>query len=317
MTVLLSVRIILLIFSSFFLFFIIGTTSNDIENYRIVIEGNNQIEGILGKSFLDAFKQNRGELGSWFLIWLSSRFFYTELAFFSVALFSLLIKEYMFNRFFNYSLMAFVSYVFIFVHILDANQLRESLAICFVFYALFTEPKNKLTYLVLTILALNFHYAGIMILTLYFVKYPLLLTIFIFLIFNIFNTLVNQFPIFSFASIWISGFEGQANYTNSLFIVQIFISLSSYTIWNKLTEIQKKAIFFNSLGIFIYILFNDYPIIAHRVRELTQLSILPLLLYHPLRFSLQSFIWIVALIYYFLYNARMIMAELNSIYSIL
>jgi len=303
-------RLLLLSTSAFILYLLIITTSNDVVQYVAILKEQKH------QDFLVFYAWGRSEIGSAFLLWLFAQFFSVNLGFYLLALFSLSIKNYIFVRYLHYASLAFIGYVLVFVHILDANQIRESLAVCVVFYALFIEPKNRYTYLLLAGAGALFHYSGLIILTLYFVRTPIvgLTTILIFMGFADF--LVSNFDFLAFGSIWLSKIPNQVNFTNSFFIMQSIISIVAISVWKILTPVQKRGAYFNTLGVVVYILFYKYPIVAHRVRELTQLGIFPLLFFDKQRLSYPRLIWIGCFLYYIIYNFYLIIAEVNMKYNL-
>ena len=260
--------------------------------------------------------QNRGEPGTYYLLWLFAQFYRVDLAFYLVALISLSIKNYIFFRYLHYASLAFIGYLLVFVHILDANQLREALAVCFIFYALFIEPKNKYTYLLLAGTGIIFHYSSLLILSLYFIRAPIIGLIILITVVLTGDILVT-YNIFSFAYIWIAPVQGQVNLTSSLFIVQTIISITAISVWKILTPAQKRGAYFNTIGVLIYLIFTDYPIIAHRVRELTALGIFPLLFFDKQKLTYANLIWAGGFLYHIIYNLYWIIEEINSKYNVL
>jgi len=307
-------RLLLLFASAIILYILVISTSNDAVQYIQLIKNYSDKDFL--RSFINMQFQNRGEPGTYFLLWLVTLYYRADLAFYLVSLLSLSIKNYIFFRYLHYASLAFIGYVLIFVHILDANQLREAFAVCFVFYALFIEPKNKYTYLLLAGAGIIFHYSALLILSLYFIRAPIigLISMIVFVLMG--DILVTYNDFFSFASIWTGKVKGQVNLTSSLFIVQTTISIAAISVWKILTPAQKRGAYFNTIGVLIYLLFTDYPIIAHRVRELTQLGIFPLLFFDKQKLTYVRIIWGGGFLYYIIYNLYWIIEEINSKYNV-
>ena len=162
-----------------------------------------------------------------------------------------------------------------------------------------------------------FHYTAILILSLYFVRAPIIGLTLMLIFLSFANLLISTYDYLSFATIWLGKLPGQVNFTSSLFIVQATISLSAIYVWKKLTLVQKRGAYFNTIGVIVYLLFNDYPVVAHRVRELTQLGIFPLLFFHKEKLNNVRLIWVAAFCYFIIYNLYMILQEINSKFYVL
>jgi hypothetical protein len=296
-----------------FLYFLTVSTSNDAKQYLSIIT---KLSNLSFSQLLVAKFTLRGEYSSYFLLWILTKLFSINYVFFILAFISVSVKYFIFSKYLHYSLLAFISYALVFMHILDANQIREASAICFIFAALFIEPKSKYSYLMLALIGMTFHYAAVLILSLYFAR-KFIFSIALLIITSLtFTQAIQSFDYLSFADIWIASIPNQVNFTSSLFLMQFVVSISGILLWKKLSNIQRKAIYFNTIGVVVYLLFYNYPIIAHRVRELTQISIIPLLFFDRFRLSILSLAWPVALFYYILYNLSMIIKESNNIYNI-
>ncbi len=123
------------------LYLLLNTTSNDLQEYFIVIDM------VRGTNFFAAFFTLRYELGSLLLLWTLPHLFTNFTTVYLIGLLSLTVKHTIFKKFLNYPSLAFLLYVMTFAHIVDANQIRFALALCVVFYALFKEPTSKFFYL--------------------------------------------------------------------------------------------------------------------------------------------------------------------------
>jgi len=263
-------HLFILALSFFVLYVLIITVGNDVGNYTIIWKDarNTQFWDIAHK---------RIEIGSHFVIWFLSHYFSAINTIFVIGILALLTKYYIFRKYLNHILIAYILYVITFAHILDANQIRQSLAICFLFYALLVPPKSQYTYLILTAFAVLFHYSGIIILALYFVRWRLALVILIITSAIFFKYIVYSTLYLSHAIVWINNLDGRVSFINSFWIMQVFIAILCAFYWNSLSEGQRRGALLNLLGVVVYVSYVDYPIIAHRVRELSQLGIFPIL----------------------------------------
>ena len=305
-----STRIILLPITFLFLYFIIITVANDVSNYVLIWEYSQEVE------FIDIFSELRLEIGSFFILWFLANLVSPYTMIYLTGLLALSIKYYLFNKYLNYALIAYVLYVLAFVHLLDANQLRAALASCVIIYALFVSPKSKYTYLFLTSIAVLFHYSGVVILALYFVRYPILILILTYVAGFVFDSIISSSPYFSFATIWLSSVGGSVNLTNSFWIMQVLISILCAFNWNTLSEGQKRGALFNMVGVVAYVAFINNPIVAHRIRELSQLGIFAILFLGSPRLTAVKLGTFICFGYMVAYNLLLISLELMLIYDI-
>lgn len=302
-----TAHIILLVVTSLVLYGLINTVSNDVSEYH-------NIWGLLhGFNFFEAFLALRYELGSLFVLWVFANLFSASTSFYLTGLAALAIKYCLFNRYLNYPLIAYFLYVITFAHILDANQIRAALSACIMFYALFESPASKYTYIWLSLAAVLFHYSGVIILFLYFVRWPIIPVVGVFLGSLAFDKIIMSSNYFEFARIWLSSPDGKVNLTNSFFIMQVFISITCAVNWKSLSEGQRRGALLNMVGVVIYISFLNNAIVAHRLRELTQLGIFPILFLGARRLTLVKLVTSVCFGYIVGYNILLILLELMQI----
>lgn len=289
--------------SGVFLYFLMTTVSNDYESYQIIWDM------LKGTNFLESYIRLRYEIGSLFVLWSLANIFSAKTMIFIIGLISLAIKYTLFNKYLNYPALAFICYVIIFAHILDANQIRVAMSVCVLFYACFVPPKTRLTYLYLTIIAVFFHYSGIVILFFYFIRSPVFLIVGIFLFSFVFDSLVSSSDYFAFAMIWQTASSGSINLAASPFIMQLCLALVCAARWNFLSEGQKRGALLNLVGVIVYVSFLDNPIVAHRVRELTQVGMIPILFLGEPRLTNVKFFTGICFAYAITYNTFAILSE--------
>ena len=308
-----TTRIILLPITFLFLYFIILTVANDVSNYVLIWEYSQDVE------FIDISSMLKIEIGSFFIMWGFANFFSAYTTIYLTGLLALSIKYYLFNKYLNYALIAYVLYVLAFVHLLDANQLRAALMACLIIYALFVPPKSIFTYFFLTSIAVLFHYSGVVILALYFVRAPIFILTSVIAAGFVFDLIISSSPLFAFAMKWYSPNDliGKVNLTNSFWIMQVLISILCAFNWNTLSEGQKRGALFNVVGVFAYVAFLDNAIVAHRIRELTQLGIFAILFLGPPRLTAVKFGTSLCFGYIVAYNLFLIASELITIFNIL
>ena len=303
---LVSVHLLVVLLSFSVLYGLILTVANDVENYVAIWEFT------IGREFMSVFAERRLEVGSFFLFWFLSHYVSAIGMIFVTGLIALSIKYYLFNKYINRTLIAYLLYVITFVHMLDANQIRAALASCFLIYALLVPPKSKYTYFLLTCFAVLFHYSGVIILVLYLVRWPLTTLILVIISSLVFETLVASSELLAFATIWLSGGSGKVSLINSFWIMQVLIAIVCAFNWSRLSEGQRRGALLNSVGVIFYLAFLDNPIVAHRIRELSQLGIFPILFLGAPRWTVVKFGTALCFSYIVVYNVLLIGLELPS-----
>ena len=297
------VHSVILALSTYFLYGLIITVANDVANYAVIWELSQNM------GFWEVFSNYRLEFGSLLVIWIIANYAPVITTIFLTGLIGLLAKYWILTTYLRNGTLAFLLYVITFAHILDANQLRASLALCFLLYALVTEPKSNFTYVWLSFFAIFFHYSGIVILALYFTGRPLFLALILVAVSLLYDLVIPSVPFLSFALIWLPA-PGVVSFFNSFWIMQVIILVLSIFYWSKLSNIQKRGALLNMLGVVTYIVFYDSAIIAHRVRELSQLGVITILFSNHDRLQVFRFGVGLCFAYIVLYNLFLMTSEL-------
>lgn len=299
--------LVMLLVAAGFLLLFFKTTSNDLQEYFIVIEM------IRGTNFFVSFLAMRYEIGSLLLLWTLPQLFTNFTAVYLIGLLSLSLKHAIFKKYLNYPNLAFLIYVLTFAYIVDANQIRFALALCVVFYALFKEPTSKFSYLFLALFSTTFHYSGILILCFYFVKRPIILLSGVGILGLVFDLAISNFSYFQFATIWKSTTDGQVSLTSTLFFAQFFLCLACVIEWRFLSDGQKRGALLCIFGVTVYLLFLNNPIVAHRIRELSQIGIFAIIFLGEPRWSSIKIVSSLCLGYMVCYNLLHILLEIMSV----
>ena len=280
-----------------------GKVANDNVSYQILWDLS------VDTSFLDSYSQLRYEIGSYFLFWNLSQITSAAMTFYIFGLISLSSKFYLIKRNYNYPLIAFSLYTVAFSNLLDANQIRAALAMTILIYSLCIRSHNFFSYLILASIAMLFHYSGIVILVLYLTRTPLLgLVGFIVFAFT-FEILISDLGFLSILNYYFAA-KGQANLTSSVFIMQVIIFILSILFWQKLSYPQQKGAYLNAFGVLVYVLFNDYGLIAHRTRELSQIGILGILFLGDKKLTYIKFFSAICFSYLVMYNLVYVIGKL-------
>lgn len=286
----------IIFFSAAWLLYKLGLQSRDAKTYETIWHFT------VDTNFLDVYSQKRYEIGSYFLYWNLAQVFSAAMTFYFFGLIALSTKFYIFKKYCNYPLIAFCIYTLTFAYFLDANQLRAALACTVLIYALCVPPRNSFSYFILAIIAVQFHYSGIVILIFYFIRAPLFGLALLVVTSFVFDWLLASVSYLSFAKIWLSNSDGQVNLTNSLFIMQVCITIVCTLFWKSLSDQQKKGAYLNAFGVVAYVVFIDNAIVAHRIRELSMVGILAVVFLGEKRLTYVKFISAICLAYITLYN---------------
>ena len=296
-------------FTTVFLYVLGGESSNDKDSYISLWHRLQDVD------FFESVWQERYEVGFLYLYWSLSHIFSSSVTFYVVGLIALSIKYYLFKKHLNYSLFAWFIYISIFLHILDANQIRVAFAACFILYALFVS-KSGTSYLIIAIFASFFHYSGLIIVFLYFIRAPLIGIASIILVSFTFDYIINALDKFKFFYLFLSDPNGKVNLTNSLFIAQLCIAMICIYKWKSLTVAQKKGAYLLMVGAVFYISSFNNATLAHRLRELSMLGIFPLLFLGGHKFSYGLIMIWLCVSYIIAYNLWAIINELLYLYFV-
>jgi len=294
--------------SALFLYVLGGESSNDVNNY------NNLWYRLQDVDFMGAVLAERYEVGFLLLYWSLSQLLSASATFYIVGFIAMSVKYYLIKKHLHYPLFAWFIYIAIFLHLLDTNQIRESLAVCIILYALISENHGKSSYLILAVIASFFHFTGLIIVLLYFVRAPLIGIAFIALLGLGFDSIITFTDKLDFLHMYLSSPSSQVNLTNSNFIMQLCISIICAFKWESLTTVQKKGAYLIIIGSIFYIVFYNNGIMAHRLRELSLLGIFPLLFLGERKLDYTFLIMWLCVGYIVVYWIWMVIDELLYLY---
>lgn len=275
------------------LIFITAEYSRDIESYRILynhIEFYNSFEVINDKFYYEY-------LFLFCFYFLSLIFNFNEL-FFLIGFLTLYLKLNIFWKNYNYFFYACLMYVFLqLLSMHEASQLRTSLVMVFILYAISNSNNNIIFNSLIAIIASMFHKIGIIYLALISFKYFLLASAML-----IFSYFFIEYIIFSLYEIYdlteylpldvyaefnaIKNSQNPASLTNSLFWSQVIISILSLLNFKSLEIQQKKSIYLIILCVFTYILFLNVPNISSRMVEISLIGLIPLFCSSKIKWNL-------------------------------
>jgi len=267
-----SLNTLILFSISVLLLYLLGVNvSNDAESYKSLWFRLHDTD------FTNAVYTERLEISSLFIYWALSQWFSPGITFFIVGLSALSIKFYLFRRYLLSPSCAWLIYISIYLHLLDANQIRAALAVCFILYALIADIHGK-SYLILAFTACLFHYSGLIIILFYFTPIPLIGLAVVAVASSLFDSFTASSALIGITLSHLSGHDpGQVYLTSSIFLAQSVMSVACGYCWKRLSEAQKKGAFLLMSGTVFYIVFHSNPIFAHRLREISLLGLFPLL----------------------------------------
>lgn len=282
------------------------TISNDVGEYALTW---NAVRGV---SFIEAWKAGRFEIGSLFVYYVFAQFLSAALTFYAIGLLTFSIKYHLIRKYLLYPVAAVAVYIVLFLEIHDGNQIRAAMAACLVLYAVVVPPEDRPSYLVLAGIATLFHYSGLLILVLYGLRSPMIGLSSIVVVSFVWDRIVASSPALGFALLYLSQGVGQVNLTSSLFVVQVAISIACALQWKKFSDTQKRGAYLVMSGAVFYVAFIRNPVLAHRLRELSILGVLPVLFSGDtkLRYTF-AIIWL-GVVYWMAYGAQSVVSELYS-----
>ena len=233
------------------------------------------------------------EIGSAFLFWQFLYFFSYFNTFYIIGSISLIIKFYLFNKYLYYSRLAFLIYLFVFAYTFEANQLRQAIALNFIFYLLLTKKNYFIKDTIIIFIGFLFH--STVLIFLYFHSYIILkylklkssINFILAFIIITFITLISYYLILSnnIFNLMFYLSPRQVNIFSYLFLIQIsFIFCLSLNFQN-MDYTQRKSLLFLCLGVVIYFVFNDYSAIASRFKEISLIGAIPALFSKQLKIS--------------------------------
>lgn len=298
----------LYIISIIALYYFGGNFSNDAREYEI------HWISVQNVDFISHFSKIRFEVGFALIYWFLGQYLSAALSFYFVGLLTATSKFLIIIKNYQYPIWAWLFYFSVFMHLHDANQIRTAISSIFILIALSTETDVK-KIMLWGVLAVLFHYSGALVFFLIALKVAPLSIILIPFLGLIWNFVLSKATFFASAYIYLSNGVGAVSFFNSLFLTQIGISVCALLEWKKLSEIQKKGAFFSILGVLFYISFYNNPLLAHRLRELSMIGLIPLLFIKKLKISpLPALIMYLGAMYIVSYNLIFIIKKLIIIY---
>lgn len=304
------VRAALFFLGVLFLYVLGLDASNDAGDYRDLALRMQDVD------LVDAVSTERFEIGFTSLYWGLAQLYSPAMAFFMTGLAALSAKYYLLNKHFHYPLIAWIVYITVFLPVHEVNQIRTALAMCFVLYALIASESGK-SYLLLTAAAALFHWSGLILLSFYFIRSPLIGLASVALLALAWNFIVyTGADLFGASLSYLSGTDTNVNLASSIFIAQACISAVCALQWKRLSVAQRKGAYLLMIGTVLYISFYENAIMAHRLRELSLLGILPLLFLDRRKLTYPFLIMLLCVAYIVGYNLWVVMAELSGLYLI-
>lgn len=303
-------KIHLFVITLLLLYVFCGDFSNDASEYAL------HWASIRDLSFLAHFSRIRFEFGFALMYWTIAQFMSAGACFYAIASTTALVKFYLLNKHLYYKFWSWIAYVLIFLHLHDANQIRSSVSACFILYALLTPTRLK-NILILAGLAIFFHYSGAIILFLIMLQFAPILGLVMIAFLGIgWNFLIKSASFIKFAYVYMSHGNGSVSLHNSMFWAQVGIAVCTVVIWKKLSSIQKKGAYFNLVGIVFYLSFLNNPLLAHRMRELSMLGLIPLIFHQKVEVVTKPILIMrLGLVYIAAYNFFKIVEKLITVYS--
>jgi hypothetical protein len=263
--------IFVLITALIFLHILALPISNDYEEY---IE---YLYNLQDNDLISLISSSRFEPLSVLTFWLISKVFAPSTTLLILGVLLLYIKYLIFLEKTQRPMLAYVWYLVTFAYLLEANQFRFAIASIFIIISLLSiKNKDRLTHLSMAIIGAGFHYSALVSLV-FLVLRPFVLLYFFLFFWFFMDFFLAQLWLIKPLQIWLSFTpNNHVSLTNPLFICQFFIASLLLFYWRELSKTQKRGAILLILGAIVYLVFWQYPIVAHRLRELSQLGIIAL-----------------------------------------
>jgi hypothetical protein len=267
-----SKLIVVIITALIFLHVLALPISNDYESY---IE---YLYTLQNSNLISLISLGRFEPLSVLTFWLMSKVFTPSTTLLVLGVILLYVKYLIFLEKLQRPMLAYVWYLITFAYLLEANQFRFAIASIFIIISLLSvKKKDSLTHLSMAVIGAGFHYSAVLSLIFFFALRPLTLIFFSLFLCFFMDFFFTQLWTIKPLQIWLSFTPNdQVSLTNPLFICQFFIGLLLLFYWRELSKTQKRGAILLIFGAIIYIVFSQNAIVAHRVRELSQLGIIGL-----------------------------------------
>jgi hypothetical protein len=305
---------IILLVSTLLLIFFAHTISNDFLQYELIYDQFTDYKINNKGSFKEFMIFHRFEPGFELLYYYLLSFFAANTLFFLIAIPVMTIKYLLFLKYLKFPLAAWFFYIVLFFPSLDSSQLRTSIVSMIIIYILLTKLSN-FRYILNIIVAISFHYLGIIILLIRLYKYAIFLILIIVIGSFLFNDILLWLssPNFKLDYYIVNKSGLTVNYLSTNAAAHLLLSIYCFISWRGFNEAQKKGAFLIILGIVIYYLLGYNPSIAHRIREVSLLGIFPVLFFTRVRFTYASLIAYISLFYMSLYSCFLVINELIDI----
>lgn len=245
--------------------------SNDIDQYLI------HLSAVSSQSFYDAFRFSRFEPLSALILWSVSKLFDPWFGFVTLGVGLLFVKFVIFRKYLRWPITAFIWYVCSLAYIFDANQIRVAIAGCVVIYVLLSSSNLQIRHFFSAGMpAVLMHYSSIVTIVVMASNRPgllFLVTTTTAIVAKAVFVLLSDFTVFK---MWF-GVSTPASMTNPLFLMQAITLGILLVYWKSLNAVQRRGGSLMLVGTLGYVFFSEYPVIAHRLREFSQLGLLPLI----------------------------------------
>ena len=266
-----SKLIVVIVTALIFLHVLALPISNDYESY---IE---YLYTLQNSNLISSISLGRFEPLSVLTFWLMSKVFTPATTLLVLGTVLLFVKYLIFLEKLQRPMFAYVWYLITFAYLLEANQFRFAIASIFIIISLLSiKKKDRLTHLSMAVVGAGFHYSAVVSL-IFFTLRPFVLIFFSLFFWFFMDFFVAQLSTIKPAQIWFSSYTNNSvSLTNPLFICQFCIGLLLLFYWRDLSKTQKKGAILLIFGVIMYIIFWQNPVVAHRLRELSQLGIIGL-----------------------------------------
>ena len=169
-----------------------------------------------------------------------------------------------------------VMYIILFLPAQESSQIRIAFSTVFIMYIIF-NPYTVRNLIPATVFSILFHKIGVITPLLLIPKLGRMGVLLWLLVFGITLQILDNISLLIGLEAYFIGGNHSVNLLSSVFIVQLLISINGLLNWQQYNVIQKKGLMIILIGCAVYIGLADVPGVAHRVREVSLIGIIPMI----------------------------------------
>ena len=226
--------------------------------------------------YFQLLSQTRFEPGVPSLYYYLSPYFSGRELFLLLALIILIVKYGLIIKYTKRPYLAWLLYIILFLPAQESSQIRIAFSTVFIMYIIF-NPYTVRNLIPATVFSILFHKIGVITPLLLIPKLGRMGVLLWLLVFGITLQILDNISLLIGLEAYFIGGNHSVNLLSSVFIVQLLISINGLLNWQQYNVIQKKGLMIILIGCAVYIGLADVPGVAHRVREVSLIGIIPMI----------------------------------------